>query len=179
MKSLEPLTHSDLNDGFCAFTSAPCKFLNQAKGFRALDLQGHGVSQCNASSWESTKVISAEESKITGEEERYSKLDIPTFIATARNSPEGRWQGNGITTSAGIQNALTGLAASIGLITVFSAVIHGMLSRFPDVKLASIENGAMWVPDLLRNLKDARGKMPFSFKEHPVDQFREQVQNVE
>ena len=50
-----------------------------------------------------------------------------------------------------------------------------MLERFPDLKLASIENGAMWVPDLLRNLKDARGKMPFSFKEHPVEQFKEHV----
>jgi predicted TIM-barrel fold metal-dependent hydrolase len=33
----------------------------------------------------------------------------------------------------------------------------------------------MWVPDLLRNLKMAYGKMPSSFSEHPVEQFKRQV----
>jgi predicted TIM-barrel fold metal-dependent hydrolase len=33
----------------------------------------------------------------------------------------------------------------------------------------------MWVPDLLRNLRDAHGKMPFAFQRHPVEQFTEQV----
>jgi len=59
--------------------------------------------------------------------------------------------------------------------TLAALICHGVLERFPTLKLASIENGAMWVPDLLRNLRDARGKMPFSFKEHPVDQLREHV----
>ena len=58
----------------------------------------------------------------------------------------------------------------------FAALIcHGVLERFPNLRLASIENGAMWVPDLLRNLTDANGKMPFSFQEHPVEQFTRQV----
>jgi predicted TIM-barrel fold metal-dependent hydrolase len=58
----------------------------------------------------------------------------------------------------------------------FAALIcHGVLERFPDLRLASIENGAMWVPDLLRNLADGFGKMPFSFREHPVEQFRRAV----
>jgi predicted TIM-barrel fold metal-dependent hydrolase len=63
-----------------------------------------------------------------------------------------------------------------GISDTFAALIcHGVLERFPNLRLASIENGAMWVPDLLRNLKDAHGKMPFAFKEHPVEQFRRQV----
>jgi predicted TIM-barrel fold metal-dependent hydrolase len=63
-----------------------------------------------------------------------------------------------------------------GISDTFAALIcHGVLERFPALRLASIENGAMWVPDLLRNLRDARGKMPFAFTRHPVDQFREQV----
>jgi predicted TIM-barrel fold metal-dependent hydrolase len=63
-----------------------------------------------------------------------------------------------------------------GISDTFAALIcHGVLERFPNLRLASIENGAMWVPDLLRNLKDARGKMPFAFKEHPVEQFKNQV----
>jgi predicted TIM-barrel fold metal-dependent hydrolase len=63
-----------------------------------------------------------------------------------------------------------------GISDTFAALIcHGVLERFPDLRLASIENGAMWVPDLLRNLRDAHGKMPFAFERHPVEQFREQV----
>jgi predicted TIM-barrel fold metal-dependent hydrolase len=63
-----------------------------------------------------------------------------------------------------------------GISDTFAALIcHGVLERFPNLRLASIENGAMWVPDLLRNLKDARGKMPFSFQEHPVEQFTRRV----
>jgi predicted TIM-barrel fold metal-dependent hydrolase len=59
--------------------------------------------------------------------------------------------------------------------TLASMVCHGLLERFPALRVASIENGAMWLPDLLRNLRDAYGKMPFSFSEHPVEQFRRQV----
>lgn len=63
-----------------------------------------------------------------------------------------------------------------GISDTFAALIcHGVLERFPGLKLASIENGAMWVPDLLRNLRDAWGKLPFSFTDHPVEQFTRQV----
>ena len=58
----------------------------------------------------------------------------------------------------------------------FAAVIcHGVLDRFPDLRLVTIENGAMWVPDLLRNLKSGYGKMPFAFKRHPVEAFQENI----
>ena len=58
----------------------------------------------------------------------------------------------------------------------FAALIcHGVLDRFPDLRLATIENGAMWVPDLLRNLKMCHGKMPWEFKRHPVEAFIENV----
>jgi predicted TIM-barrel fold metal-dependent hydrolase len=66
--------------------------------------------------------------------------------------------------------------ADRGIADTFAALVcHGVLERFPALRLASIENGAMWVPDLLRNLRDAGGKMPFAFARHPVEQFREQV----
>ncbi len=79
---------------------------------------------------------------------------------------------------AGFKHAAFPLVAfqDRGISDTFAALIcHGVLERFPTLKLASIENGAMWVPDLLRNLRDAHGKMPFAFKDHPVDQFRRQV----
>lgn len=59
--------------------------------------------------------------------------------------------------------------------TLAALVCHGVFERFPNLRVASIENGAMWVPDLLRNLRDAHGKMPMVFDRHPVEQFREQV----
>ena len=59
--------------------------------------------------------------------------------------------------------------------TLASMICHGLFERFPTLKVASIENGAMWVPDLLRNLRDAHGKMPMAFDRHPVEQFRDQV----
>jgi len=66
--------------------------------------------------------------------------------------------------------------ADRGISDTFAALIcHGVLDRFPNLRLASIENGAMWVPDLLRNLKDVKGKMPFAFQEDPVEQFKRQV----
>jgi predicted TIM-barrel fold metal-dependent hydrolase len=58
----------------------------------------------------------------------------------------------------------------------FAALIcHGVLERFPNLRVASIENGAMWLPDLLRNLKDSYGKMPIAFQRDPVQQFKDQI----
>lgn len=63
-----------------------------------------------------------------------------------------------------------------GISESFAAMIcHGLFERFPALRVASIENGAMWVPDLLRNLSEAHGKMPFAFKQHPVEQFKQNV----
>jgi predicted TIM-barrel fold metal-dependent hydrolase len=44
-----------------------------------------------------------------------------------------------------------------------------MLSRFPGVRLASIENGSSWISILRYNLLDAYGKLPQEFAEHPLD----------
>ncbi len=59
--------------------------------------------------------------------------------------------------------------------TLAALICHGVFERFPRLRVASIENGAMWVPDLIRNLRDAHGKMPMVFDRHPVDQLKEQV----
>ncbi len=56
-----------------------------------------------------------------------------------------------------------------------SAVCHGMLDRFPGVKLLSVENGGNWVGTLLKNLGIAYKKMPNEFPEHPVEVFRRNV----
>ena len=56
-----------------------------------------------------------------------------------------------------------------------SAVCHGMLTRFPGVKLMSVENGGSWVGHLVRNLEHAYKKMPHEFAEHPREVFARNV----
>ncbi len=52
--------------------------------------------------------------------------------------------------------------------TVAALVCHGALSRFPDLKIAVIENGSVWVEPLLRQLSSIYKKMPHEFTEDPV-----------
>jgi predicted TIM-barrel fold metal-dependent hydrolase len=56
-----------------------------------------------------------------------------------------------------------------------SAICHGMLHRFPDVKLISVENGGSWVPTLLKQLALVHKKMPTEFPEHPVETFKKNI----
>jgi predicted TIM-barrel fold metal-dependent hydrolase len=50
-----------------------------------------------------------------------------------------------------------------------SAICHGMLTRFPDVKLISVENGGSWVGGLVNHLVAAHKKMPQEFPEPPLE----------
>jgi len=54
-------------------------------------------------------------------------------------------------------------------------VAHGVLARHPRLRLASIEAGADWVPNLIKKFKKAYAQQPFMFAKDPVEQFREQV----
>lgn len=56
-----------------------------------------------------------------------------------------------------------------------SAICHGMLTRFPRVKLLSVENGGSWVGHLVRNLELTYKKMPQEFPEHPREVFHRNV----
>jgi predicted TIM-barrel fold metal-dependent hydrolase len=58
----------------------------------------------------------------------------------------------------------------------FAALIaHGLFERHPGVRFASIENGAAWVPSLVRVLRRLHGQNDGMFKRHPVDQLHEHV----
>jgi predicted TIM-barrel fold metal-dependent hydrolase len=58
---------------------------------------------------------------------------------------------------------------------VASFIIHGALSRFPQLKVAVIENGSSWVEPLLKVLADTYKKMPQDFAEDPVAVFKRQI----
>jgi predicted TIM-barrel fold metal-dependent hydrolase len=58
---------------------------------------------------------------------------------------------------------------------VGAMICHGALSRFPEIKMAVIENGSSWVEPLLKNLADTYKKMPQDFLEDPVEVFKRNV----
>ena len=56
-----------------------------------------------------------------------------------------------------------------------SMICHGAFSRFPDLKLAVIENGSTWVGPLMERLADMYKKMPQNFTEDPVEVLKRNV----
>lgn len=54
-------------------------------------------------------------------------------------------------------------------------VVHGALVRFPDLKIACVENGANWVGHLLQSFSDTYDKMPHDFLDDPVKVFKRNV----
>jgi predicted TIM-barrel fold metal-dependent hydrolase len=56
-----------------------------------------------------------------------------------------------------------------------SLVCDLVFERFPDVRVASIENGADYLPLLLRGLKRAGSQRPGYFKNDPVETFKRHV----
>lgn len=56
--------------------------------------------------------------------------------------------------------------------SISALICHGVLARFPDLRIVSVENGADWVGPLLHRLDKAYGKMPKAFAEPPRDTFR-------
>jgi predicted TIM-barrel fold metal-dependent hydrolase len=56
--------------------------------------------------------------------------------------------------------------------SMLALTCHGALSRNPDLRVLSIENGADWVPHLFHSLSDIYKKMPTEFMEDPVEAFK-------
>ena len=54
-------------------------------------------------------------------------------------------------------------------------VCHGAFTRFPDLRIATIENGGTWVAPLLEKFEGIYKKMPHDFPEHPVEAFKRNV----
>jgi predicted TIM-barrel fold metal-dependent hydrolase len=56
--------------------------------------------------------------------------------------------------------------------TCTAMTCHGLLTRFPDLRIALIENGADWVLPFLEHLRHTYKMMPQMFEEDPVDAFK-------
>jgi predicted TIM-barrel fold metal-dependent hydrolase len=59
--------------------------------------------------------------------------------------------------------------------TMTALVCHGLFTRFPDLRVLSVENGAEWVAPFVKNLRNAYKKMPQAFGEDPIEAFRRNV----
>jgi len=59
--------------------------------------------------------------------------------------------------------------------TCAAMTCHGLLTRFPRLRIALIENGASWVLPFLEELYDVHKKMPQSFEEDPAVAFKRNV----
>jgi len=59
--------------------------------------------------------------------------------------------------------------------TMAAMVCHGAFTRFPELKVAAVENGANWVRALLGDLGDVYHKMPQEFAEDPRQAFLRNV----
>ncbi len=58
---------------------------------------------------------------------------------------------------------------------VGSLVCHGALSRFPQLKIAIVENGSSWLTPLFKSLRDVYKKIPQEFAEDPVEQIKRNI----
>ncbi len=56
-----------------------------------------------------------------------------------------------------------------------AALCQRVFDRHPGLRLASVENGASWVPDVLHRLDDAANRNPGYFTDHPRDVFGDHV----
>ena len=58
---------------------------------------------------------------------------------------------------------------------VAALICHGALSRFPELKVAVIENGSSWVAPLLKNLAHVYKKMPQDFAENTIEVIKRNI----
>jgi predicted TIM-barrel fold metal-dependent hydrolase len=60
--------------------------------------------------------------------------------------------------------------------TIAALVCHGVLRRHPQLRVATIESGSEWMPELLRALRKSYGQVPGAYEGvDPVEQVRERV----
>jgi predicted TIM-barrel fold metal-dependent hydrolase len=58
---------------------------------------------------------------------------------------------------------------------LLALTLENMFRRFPNLRIASVENGAEFLPDLFRKIRSIDRKYPGYFGGDPVEQFREHV----
>ena len=58
---------------------------------------------------------------------------------------------------------------------LLTLIFENHLERFPNLRLASVENGAEYLPDLIKKIRSMANKMPGYWKTDPVETLRRHV----
>jgi predicted TIM-barrel fold metal-dependent hydrolase len=87
------------------------------------------------------------------------------------------WGGSAALEAFGTTNVLAKVVVGDRAIhdAMASLIIDGVFSRHPGLRALSIENGAAWVPSLLRLLRKYHNQSPEGFTGDPVEAFMEHV----
>ncbi len=59
--------------------------------------------------------------------------------------------------------------------TMASLIVHGVFTRHPGLRVASIENGSDWMHLLVKRLRKQSNQTPWAFEEPPIDTIRRHV----
>jgi predicted TIM-barrel fold metal-dependent hydrolase len=59
--------------------------------------------------------------------------------------------------------------------TMASLIVHGVFTRHPRLRVASIENGSDWVHPLVKGLRKQANRTPWLFADDPLDTIREHI----
>jgi len=112
----------------------------------------------------------------------WSRLD-EAGVTLVVHAADGGVSGEGYAVPSFSANFQGGRSPSITTFAIEQAVHNYMLSmvlanhfkRYPNLRVASVENGAEFLPDLFRKMRSAGRKFPGYFAEDPVDIFRRHV----
>ena len=80
---------------------------------------------------------------------------------------------NNFMTQSAFRNVVLGHREISDMVT--SLICHGTLTRFPDLRIMSVENGSDWIRPLFNDFTTWYKKMPQAFEEHPHDVFRRNI----
>src|SRR4051794_37245835 len=85
--------------------------------------------------------------------------------------------GGSATFGFGIADVLSRLLVADRAIhdTIASLVVHGVFTRHPTLRVASIENGSDWLALLVKRLKKQANQTPWAFADDPLDTIRQHV----
>jgi predicted TIM-barrel fold metal-dependent hydrolase len=56
-----------------------------------------------------------------------------------------------------------------------SMIVHGAFKRYPELRVASIENGSDWIYPLMKALRKQANRTPWLFAEDPLDTIKQHV----
>ncbi|MDJ0851776.1 MAG: amidohydrolase family protein [Myxococcota bacterium] len=103
-------------------------------------------------------------------------ITVVTHIGATRHDSNGYDTGSIDPLGLGPRPSVTNFHRSRNINDFLASMVFDRLfERFPNLRIASVENGAEFLGDLLRAFRRTRDRLPAYFEHDPVDTFREHV----